>query len=583
MRQEPILSNQNQDHVGASTRPESPTSSHRRKFLANVGGATVATMAMGIQPMFGSQFSNDSGGTGGRLGQATKIRTDAALRDEALGIPDHPNNGDEARYQNKIGNYSKGLKHNSIGEVNHDAYNALMDAIASGRFEDFESLANNGYLGCSDSTQQRRLVSPLAGFAFDLECKDGIQFKMRPAPAFSSAEEAGEMVELYWMALLRDVNFLDYPNHPLAVAAANDLSRLSDFRGPKVNGRVTPRTLFRDIFPGCTVGPYVSQFLLKSAPFGAQEVDQRIHTALPGIDFMTDFQSWLDIQNGCQPSQTTPLDGLYFCRNGRDLGQYVHVDALYQAYLVAALVLFSLGMPWDSGNPYGKTPEPGSGRPLPPGVPGAHAQVGFATFGVPHLLALLAEVSTRALKAVWYQKWLVHRRLRPEEFAGRVEVERRRQANYPIHRDLFNSSALTGLFGKNGNFLLPMAFPEGSPLHTAYGSGHSTVAGACVTILKAWFDETAVIPDPVVPSNDGTDLVPYQGPPLTVGGELNKIASNIAQGRNIAGVHWRSDATEAIKLGEEVALSVLRNQEPTYRESFHGFRLTGFDGTTLTT
>ncbi len=41
--------------------------------------------------------------------------------------------------------------------------------------------------------------------------------------------------------------------------------------------------------------------------------------------------------------------------------------------------------------------------------------------------------------------------------------------------------------------LLPMAFPEGSPMHPAYGAGHATVAGACVTILKAFFDTSAVL------------------------------------------------------------------------------------------
>ncbi len=43
------------------------------------------------------------------------------------------------------------------------------------------------------------------------------------------------MAELYWMALLRDVNFADYNESPLANAAAEDLSlNLSDFpRGPK--------------------------------------------------------------------------------------------------------------------------------------------------------------------------------------------------------------------------------------------------------------------------------------------------------------------------------------------------------------
>jgi hypothetical protein len=35
------------------------------------------------------------------------------------------------------------------------------------------------------------------------------------------------------------------------------------------------------------------------------------------------------------------------------------------------------------------------------------------------LTVLLSEAWQRALKAVWYQKWFVHRRLRPEAF-GRL-------------------------------------------------------------------------------------------------------------------------------------------------------------------
>jgi hypothetical protein len=33
----------------------------------------------------------------------------------------------------------------------------------------------------------------------------------------------------------------------------------------------------------------------------------------------------------------------------------------------------------------------------------------------------MCEVATRALKAVWFQKWFVHMRLRPEVFACRVD------------------------------------------------------------------------------------------------------------------------------------------------------------------
>ncbi|HKY05746.1 MAG TPA: vanadium-dependent haloperoxidase, partial [Blastocatellia bacterium] len=182
---------------------------------------------------------------------------------------------------------------------------------------------------------------------------------------------------------------------------------------------------------------------------------------------------------------------------------------------------------------------------------------------------------------VWYQKWFVHRRLRPEAFAGRVHNHVTGAASYPIHADIQNSAALDELFSRNGTYLLPMAFPEGSPTHPAYGAGHATVAGACVTILKAFFDESFVIPDPVEATADGLSLIPYIGPDLTVGGEMNKLASNVAIGRNIAGVHWRSDATESLRLGEEIAIRYLREERACFNERFDGFGLTRFDGTTM--
>jgi hypothetical protein len=141
----------------------------------------------------------------------------------------------------------------------------------------------------------------------------------------------------------------------------------------------------------------------------------------------------------------------------------------------------------------------------------------LGTFGAPAIATLVCEPATRALKHQWYQKWLVHRRLRPEEFGGHVEVQRLRRAAYPFHPDLFASSVLDdpqGILATFGSHLLPQAFPEGSPLHTAYGSGHATVAGACVTMLKWFFDDSTVIkkvvPDPYNPAK----LFPYVAPPV---------------------------------------------------------------------
>ncbi len=83
-------------------------------------------------------------------------------------------------------------------------------------------------------------------------------------------------------------------------------------------------------------------------------------------------------------------------------------------------------------------------------------------------------------------------------------------------------------------------------------------------------------------SPDGLALVPYKGPDLRVGGELNKLAANIALGRDIAGVHWRSDGIEGLKLGEAVTVGLLTDLRATYTEDFGSVSLTKFDGTTIT-
>src|SRR5438105_2063203 len=119
-------------------------------------------------------------------------------------------------------------------------------------------------------------------------------------------------------------------------------------------------------------------------------------------------------------------------------------------------------------------------------------------------------------------------------------------ASYPLHSDVLDSVAVEQTYRRFGSFLLPQAYPEGCPLHPAYPSGHATVAGACATILKAFFDEDLAVPDCVVPSRDGQSLLPYKGPALTVRGEIEKLAFNVAFGRNFAGIHWRSDSTGGV-------------------------------------
>ena len=477
-------------------------------------------------------------------------------------------NGDEALYPNKIGNFSKGLPHQANGEVDPNAYNAMVNALVSENPLMFEQIPMGGTV---------KLTNPQCGLAFDMEGGDAFSFVQQPPPAFASKEIGAEIAENYWMAILRDVNHADYGTSPLAAAAAADLTLFgAEFKGAKdTNGQVTPRVLFRGLTPGDKAGPYLSQFFWQPCFFGANEISQKIRTFLPvgggGQNYLTDFNGWLAAQNGQVPAGGDIFDPTTrYMRNGRDLSSWVHVDVLFQAYFQAFLIISGMGVPADAGNPYN----------------GSATQIGFGTFGGPHIATLLCEVSTRALKTVWNQKWLVHRRLRPEVFAERVDRKAYHGASYPVHSEILNSvTTNTRLGGQlpDGSAFLPQAFPEGSPTHPSYGAGHATVAGACVTILKAWFNENFVIPNPVVPDAAGQSLSPYTGSDvLTVGGELNKLASNVALGRNTAGVHWRSDGTESMLLGEAVAISVLRDGKSCYNENFNGFSLTKFDGTTIT-
>jgi hypothetical protein len=558
----------------------------RRKFLGGLGGAAAAAMAsgvVGLAPL--ANAATAAGESDLRLvteaagSPATRARRNACWahrKDQADfwwkgGNVSHPTNGDEARYPNRIANYSKSMPHNGFGEVDPAAYDSLLKAVKSGKSTDYDAMTL--------TPGARKQTSPQCGLAFDMEGIDSHGVAVPAPPALASKEQAGEMAENYWMALLRDVNYLDYNSSPLAAAAAADLSSFgADFKGPKdTNGKVTPQTLFRDNGPGISDGPLTSQFMWLNTPFGVEFVERKMWTLKAGSDHMQSFDEWLTVQNGQVSGTQQFLGARRYVINGRDISAWVHIDVLFQAYFNACLILIT---PPDNSDIGG-----GLGCPFNPGNPylGNTTQDGFCTFGPPAAKALMCEVASRCLKATWHKKWQIHRRLRPEAMAGLVEVHLNQSPgryNGALHSSLFSATVLDQIATYNGgSALLPMAFPEGSPTHPSYTAGHATVAGACVTILKALFDtENRPIPHPVVPTGDGTALVPYTGPTLTIEGELNKIASNIASGRNIAGVHWRSDSHASLRIGQAVAISILQEQTLIHNEANPFYTFRGFDG-----
>ncbi len=382
-------------------------------------------------------------------------------------------------------------------------------------------------------------------------------------------------------------------------------------------------TLFRGSTRGAKQGPYISQFMLLGTGnkagtrtptdgkiiYGVQSVAQQLEVAADGIDFMTNWSDWLHVQNGADTGKQERYPACRRVATPRDLATYVHFDALYQAYLNACLILLDAGVPTDGGNPIAQSREKNS--------------EGFATWGAPHILSLVTEVATRGLRAVRRQKFQIHRRARPEVIAARLaqvanghtghmdpEAVQKIEAmlaelghgqadpNRPLILDWIaqHNAAQTTSLGAPAvanpvdagcNYLLPMAFSEGSPMHPADGAGHATVAGACVTILKAFFEsELSLASVPGAATLFEADRADALNPAarqadVTIGDELDKLAANISIGRNMAGVHFYSDYYDSLRLGERIAVGILEEQMLTYQEPVR-LSLRSFDGEQIT-
>jgi hypothetical protein len=437
------------------------------------------------------------------------------------------------------------------------------------------------------------LNGPRVALAFDLQGLDSHATVIPPAPGIDSAQTAAEQVEHYWGSLLADVPFTEYSTNPLVGQAVADMNSMSFLSSPQNNQfpyPVTRQNLFRGQFvpgDGNVQGPYLAQFMVQPTFYGSQPLSQQHQTFLPvgggGSNYMTSVAEYQLIQNGGDSGRPIAFDSTFrYLRNGRDLAAYTHVDVLYQGYFVAFLILAGIGAPANPGNPY----------------IGSLTEKAFATLGGPDAAGTIGELATRALKASWYHKWIKDLRLRPEEYGALVHARKTGSNPFPqaaaaLHNDVLNSAALALTFATYGTYLLPQAFPEGSPTHPCYPTGHGTVGGACITALKFFFDGSQKIRplltgagrDVYVPSTDGLSLNTYTGADrnnLDINGELNKLAYNVSFGHGIhAGIHFRSSTYWSILLGEQVALSVLQDRAESYNEPFT-VQITKFDGTTAT-
>jgi hypothetical protein len=471
-----------------------------------------------------------------------------------------------------------------------------------------ESESRLGITASSAIGSQRRLGNPQAGVAYQLENVAVTQLAAPPAPALASADAAAETVELYWASLIRDVPFLNWGSDPNIAAAISDLNTTFKFyaglpqyeivppgvpprqepRGfptypltplgqvPGPGNNITLKTLFRGFTKGDQIGPFLSQFLIRDVPFGPQTFPAKIQPAA-AQDFMMTPTTWLNVQKGCLPNPLPLLPTPRLISNTRDLSRYIEFCFVTQPYnnALGLLMMMPDAQRTDGG---------GYGIAFDPNNPYNHSctQEGFVTFGMTHILALIQKVALAAHTHTWHEKWFVHRRLRPEEYCGWVNFTLRNEKIYPINSVIGSSTVIPKIAAKTGGYyFLPQAYPEGSPIFPSYTAGHATAAGACVTVLKAFFNDQAPLPKPKQPNASGSALIDYtdtDAGKLTVGSELDKLAANIGFGRDLAGVHWRSDNAASLLRGEDVAISLLEDWGFTYNENFAGFEFTDFRG-----
>lgn len=493
--------------------------------------------------------------------------------------------------------FSKTLEHDPVTGFPKKA--DVESVVRGWKVADEDALTNIATSTSVADADRRKLENVAASQSFNMEGTDAIVPKAAEFFAIESPKGVFEMAEVYAMALLRDVTFADIEAHATTPVAglADILSNLNafgtDITGLTEAGVITPRTFMRH-FAGDRFGPYISQFLYLPFNYGNLQIEQK-YVSESDDDASATMAGWTLIQNG-KAFPPTPQGAAKFVHNGRILGAKVHNDPLYQFYYNAALIAFQNGMG-------------------PAGFDNKKAST-WTSSGGPDVLASVAHVALGALRVAWHNKYGMGMKVRPEVMAQRIELVKN-----PPNADIYDAATQTSKvpgFAElraevdakiadilaavqadvlsdgttpQGNNLLKLQFPEGSPTHPAWPAGHAAVAGACVTVLKAMLnthDENNMArPWPVqaVHSLDGDSLVNYTDGSttgMTVVSELDKLAANVSLGRDWAGVHYRCDGNCGIDLGEQYAITYLVDKAKEYHETlsglFPGFVLEKFDG-----
>ncbi len=381
--------------------------------------------------------------------------------------------------------------------------------------------------------------------------------KMPPAPDPQGDRNAAEMVDTYVMEQLRDIPFVEWPNEvggdgtggipgeTLAAIEADIADIARDFGDWWHDA---DRLFVEADTDELDWGPYLSQFLVQDLQLWALNADQS-YLRYPETNYNADQTAWLDTIEGkgefaaeTNPKKPNREDQGYIA-TPRHLATIVNAEPPFQEYLIAAIQLldgdFAENLPFTSRDD--------------------SRVFAYNETGPVGLMDMLTRAARQALLAAFYQKWRVHFRCRPETYSGRVHEQREGNHDFDIPGLLTNADILDERAPDTD--YLTSVYIEGSPVHPAYPSGHSVIAGACGTVLKTWFPDRDDLPfeHTYVPTPDGQgrDKVTMPDGHTGLFQEIDKLMSNIGLARMYAGVHYYSDHYRGVKLGEQVAVGMM--------------------------
>jgi hypothetical protein len=476
--------------------------------------------------------------------------------------------------------HSKGLTHDATtGFPTKDDVDLLLEARSRATTEAVDAIPLSG--GAT-----RKIRNILVGHNYNLIGTDpSPTLNVIVKPAIDSNESAFEMAEVYSKSLLRDVSFWDIEQGVNATANTH-ITNLNAFPSKSIapvdTGLITAPLLHRDSLPGCDLGPYVSQVLYGLTNFNPITLEI-VFPRVRGYDDNTGSQTlatWLQIQNGEEPTTTQFGGSLQFIFSARQLMTLAFQESPAQ----------TLGWLTDF-----------VAVTLPLQFTGSDNNDAYISGGIQSLHSSIQGVITACASASAHHKWGVNMGLRPEVLAQRYHYADTLNNNSALFDDVpgfqFIKDRANGEMApfisevntqSGSTALLRTVRGNSSPMDPSMPSLWSVVAGACITIYKAYVDchDEFNVPlawiNPIIHSTNGASIVSYTGSlptTPTINGELNKLASNLGQAQGWLGEAFRSDL--AYELGEAIAIRYLEDTVRSFHEGydgvFEGFKLSKFD------